>query len=658
MLGDYTLYPFMHLPNCQLHEQGVDGITCVDTYKKIIALRVYFAITILNFIFIVFTTLYFVYRLLSANWSIPPSDILSATNQNISKQWRVYSLKKRDIFGSVLGAIGHLIFSTTVLLYQVFVNKFSCDIFLWGPVVGFFIWTYALLWRAYRLHLLIRVNELQQRYHVRNAASYNSRGEKINDESTAASINKNDKDYSWFMRHKDALNVSTRHHILVCSFFLIIIICIITLAESLAIWSDGYSRCEIYMGNYMVSAFVAFFFFVIVPSIFWFLRTDEDAHGVRKEIWVTVAVGIPCSILCIIWQIVFDYPTSKHPAGVRGVFGPCNWLIILTTTNHVVSTIFPVFKTLTIDKNNKSACRQLNKKYKRSWIKRSYIFQKLFCPKNQQRMQSTTTLGHSTAISGHRWELTIEYLYHALSDPEQLTILKTWAVKDFSVENILFYDRYLNLVKQLNQSRSVLNNTDKLVLPAEPNGNQLQNIIYSRQSDTLSKPNEELLSIPFNSDQIPQLVNIYNTFIVDQAPLQVNISYKARSVIDKIMGPLSKQYRNNLSVPGPSTQSDIPYFLQFTEPYDAFNHPSITSKTKSSEALTISTTITDLVIIQEKEKSELTTTDNETIAGDSVTTPSSLTLQVFEQARKEVFWNIFSGLFPKVVEAYSIHSHE
>lgn len=638
MSGDYNLYPFMQLPDCQLHEQ-VQDLTCEDAYKKIISLRVYFAIVILNFIFVVSTTVYFIYRLLTANWSIPPSDMLSVTNETISKRWRLYSLRKREIFGSVLGAIGHLIFSTTVFLYQVFVNSFSCDIFLWGPMVGFLIWTYALVWRAYRLHLLIRVNELQERYNTRNAASYDSCGEKVvGTKSTAASISNGDKDYTWFMRHKGALNLSTKYQIVISSFFLIFITCIITLAEALGIWSDGRSSCKIYMGNYMVSALVAFFFLVIVPFIFWFLRNDDDAHGMRKEIWITVAVGIPCSVLCVVWQIAFDYPTSKNPAGIRGVFGPCNWLVILTTTNHIASTIMPVFKTLTIDDNKSSVYsghKRRREKCKLLPFKNKQILKKLFLFKNWQRKQST--LEESNENNVYEWELTVESLYHALSNPKQIAILKNWAVKDFSVENILFYDRYLNLVKQLYQSQVVDTNKPSSPLAEPTNVNSdLRTSMYSNDSDTPSKPSEELLNIPFNFDQIPQLVDIYNTFIIDQAPLQVNVSYKAKSTVEKIMGSLAKEYRNTLArPPGPSMQSSIPYFSQTAEPCDTFDQqPYSAFKTKSCEGLITSTTISTSRVTSENE---------------------ALTLRVFEQVRKEVFWNIFSGIFPKVVEAYNMN---
>ncbi|KAG2201958.1 hypothetical protein INT47_000497 [Mucor saturninus] len=502
-------------------------------------------------------------------------------------------------------------------------------------MVGFFIWTYALVWRAYRLHLMIRVNELQGRYHDRNAASYNSRGEKIRFKTTAASIHKSDKDYDWFMRHKVALNFSSRHHIFICSFFLLVIICVIALAESFALWYHGRSHCEIYMGNYMTSAIVAFFFLVIVPFVFWLLRNDGDAHGMRMEIWVTVAVGIPCCILCIVWQIAFEYPTSRNPAGVRGVFGPCNWLVILTTTNHVATSIMPVFKTLSIDDKNSMVSVRKRRDQWISTLKKKLSLDKLLVNLYQQNHQSTTTPESSSKNGGHDWELTVESLYHALNDPEQIDILKNWAVKDFSVENVLFYDRYLSLVKQLVQSR--VEDTDSF---------------SSNQSDTLANPSEELLKIPFSSDQIPQLVEIYNTFIVDQAPLQVNISYKARSDADKVMRPLAREYRNNPLTPGPSVQSGIPYFLQTPRPCDDGNflgHPTCSmSKTESCEDLTTSSASAEPVTLVQ-EKPELTTTDSETASKDPPT------LQVFEKVRREVFWNIFSGLFPKVVEAHNTH---
>ncbi|KAG2231048.1 hypothetical protein BDF21DRAFT_426912 [Thamnidium elegans] len=644
---EYTLTPFLPLPNCDLHEQqDVSRVPCEELHAKIIALRVYFVLIVLNLIFVVFTTCYFIYRLYTCR-NVSPLDMACATNENISKQWRIYSLKKRNIFGSILGALGHLIFVTAVLIYQVVITPFTCDIFLWGPVVGFLIWVYALIWRTRRLHLLIRINELQRKYHLRSTQLCDSKDEKL----VAESIKKDDKDYKWFMKHKGALNKGNGHHIFVFCGVVVLVTSIIVLAEYLGIWIDGISRCEIYVGNYIILGMVLVFFAVVVPFIFWYLRNDEDTHGIRKEIWVTVAVGVPCSIICIVWQTVFEYPTGKNPAGIRGIFGPCNWLIILTTTNHIMTIVLPVFKTLSLERPDKSKNSCIGTKgtcNKLSWVYKFWPSNQLLFKDNKDKM-STNTLGHSMARSGYKWELTVESLRQALNDPDQLSILKSWAVKDFTVENILFYDRYLNLIKQLKQqiSNGTLLQDHKQLMEGgcTISRRQSQASIIS-QSRTLFNSEDDILSIPIEPYLIPQVIDFYNTFIVDQSPLQVNITHKARSEIETALRPLCKKM--NLKSNTNTEHPGIPDFLQssfynYQAPFDMISY----------ETFSI-----DRFSFNDEKKDTTTPCLSTSESSIQALTGGQLTVRIFEQARKEVFWNIFSGLFPKIVESYNMHSND
>ncbi|KAI9270180.1 hypothetical protein EDC94DRAFT_340628 [Helicostylum pulchrum] len=643
----YTLTPFLPLPNCDLHEQlGGSRVPCEEMHAKIIALRVYFVLVVLNLLFVVFTTFYFIHRLFICRNVPPLLDMTCATNENISKQWRIYSLKKRNIFGSILGALGHLIFVTTVLIYQVVITPFSCDIFLWGPVVGFLIWVYALIWRTRRLHLLIRINELQRKYHVRTTPLYDTKGEYL----VAQSIKKDDKDYKWFMKHKGVLSKGNKHHIFVFCCVVVLVTSIIVLAEYLGIWIDGISRCEIYVGNYIILGMVLVFFAVVVPFIFWYLRDDEDAHGIRKEIWVTVAVGVPCSIICIIWQTVFEYPTGKNPAGIRGLFGPCNWLIILTTTNHIMTIVLPVFKTLYLERPEKTkfSCIRINRTFNLSWLYNIFPTNRLLCNKDNKGKMSTNTLGHSMARNGHKWELTVESLLQALNDPDQLSILKSWAVKDFTVENILFYDRYLDLLKQIKNSAQL--SADHTQLMEESGSNisrrQSQTTSLISQSRTLSNNSEQdILSIPIEPYLTPQVIDFYNTFIVDQSPLQVNITHKARTEIEAALAPLCRKMNLKINT-NTEHHPGIPAFLQSSfyhyhqaPPFDMTFYETFCSN-------------------NDEEKDKITPCLSTCESSMQSLAGPSLTIQIFEQARKEVFWNIFSGLFPKVVESYNIRASD
>ncbi|CEP20041.1 hypothetical protein [Parasitella parasitica] len=559
MTIDY-LNPFMSLPDCansiEHYNHDPGALSCDDLHRKIIALRVYFALIVLNFLFVVISTIYYIYRNVSAKWAQTSEPTINLNNQTILKQWQTYSLKKRGLFGTILGAIGHLIFSTTVLLYQVIVTSFTCEVYLWGPITGLYIWTYAIVWRTIRLHLLFRLNQLQQRFGDHNISE--------------------DKEYQWFMHHRGR---ATRYHLFTFLFSCFIIAMIIIIVECASIRINGTSQCQFYWGNYVVLSMVVFFFIVIFPFIVWHLRGNADAHGIRRELWVTMGVGVPCFVLFIVWQVLFEYPTDSKPAGTRGIFGPSNWIIIVTTTSHVMSVIMPLFKTLPIDKQSRR---------KSSTTKDGF-----HSNPTDKDCSPTTTIPNQTL------ELTTESLSSALTDPPMLRVLQSWAVKDFSVENILFYDRYLHLLQNV---------------PAEPNNN--------------------ILDTPLGTDQLGDAVKFYNTFIADQSPLQVNVSYRARSTADKAMEPLvHQQHRKH-----PMIEYDIPFITPIN---DTYIHSSPIELISSYSSHTLKRTAS---------------ADISSSSTARFSDAPKITLQAFEPVRSEVFWNIFSGLFPKIVAAYNSES--
>ncbi|GAA5808027.1 hypothetical protein MFLAVUS_001409 [Mucor flavus] len=444
------------------------------------------------------------------------------------------------------------------------------------------------------------------------------------------------------MKHKDALSKGNKHHIFVFCCVVVLVTSIIFLAEYLGIWIDGTSRCELYVGNYIILGMVLVFFSIVAPFIFWYLRDDEDAHGIRKEIWVTVAVGVPCSIICIIWQTVFEYPTGEAPAGIRGLFGPCNWLIILTTTNHIMTIVLPVFKTLSLERPDKteSSCNRI---FNLSWFYRICPTNRLLCKDNKDTM-SKNTLGHSMARSGYKWELTVESLLQALNNPDQLSILKSWAIKDFTVENIIFYDRYLNLIRQLKQQLS--NGDHKQLIEGSSNisRRQSQASIIS-QPRTLFNSDQDILSIPIGPKLLPQVIDFYNTFIVDQSPLQVNITHKARTDIEAVLAPLCEKMnlKLNTNTEHPGTSAFLQTsFYNCQAPFDMTSYETFSIDRFSSN-----------------DKKDMMTPRLSTCESSfQAFNGRPLTIQNFEQARKEVFWNIFSGLFPKIVEFYNMHSND
>lgn len=636
MRGLYGLNPFMQLPVCDENYNVAQhgDIQCYDYRKKITSLRIYFALTILNFVFITLTTAYFIYRHFLATCSNLVFNEFSATNRNISRQWQFYSLKKKGMFGTVLGATGHLIFSTTVLIIQVVVTTYTCDIYLWGPALGLYLWIHAIIYRTYRLHFLIRLNNLGQKFLRQSSMKFSSRDENnINLNLQEKSINEDDKDYEWFMKHKDDVKIDISRQIFYVCTSVTIFLIIVALVETLSIWVNGTSHCDFYMGNYLIFAVAISFFAIAVPFIFWYLRNDGDAHGIRREIWISFTVAVPCFIMCIIWQSVFEYPSDSKPAGVRGVFNSSNWVVIVTTTYHILTVILPVFKTLSI--------KTIKKKNPTENCEKSCCQCKPFVV-SRHRTDSSASLQNHICHGTHHWELNVESLKAALSDPEALKVLKHWAVKDFSVENILFYERYLQLVKDCTLYQSVAKDATH---PLDKKDSDY----YGFSSSVTSLIFKDVIHIPLSPYQIPDLLNFYDTFIRDHSPLQVNISYKARSEVDSALAPLVKTSGKRTKTETQASQSGvIPYFLQ----------PSagvIENASTFLDAENIDKTFEiNLLSAQLSTYSSQLYSPNDDIAASG---NNKVALEVLEVARKEVFWNIFTGIFPKVVEAYDACSN-
>jgi hypothetical protein len=622
MLFDVVITPFQPLPDCSTTDFDYGDFNCTSLYNKIISMRVYFAAILLNFVFIVTTTCYFIYRMLKAKWT----NYGDICQDNISKQWQEYSLKKRGLFGSVLGAIGHLIFSTTILFYQTLVEPWTCDVYLWGPMLGFYTWTYAIIWRSVRLYVLIRLSNLQKRY-LRTPFQANDPRKDPNDD-----------DYKWFIKQRDRLNINTSHHIYIYSITIVLLIVIIVLAETLSISAGGYSRCSLDWGNNMIMGLVIFFFVVVVPAIGWLLKDYEDAHGIRLEIWVTLLVGIPCFVAFIIWQCVFESPNLSTNS-VRNLFGPGNWILFVTTTNHIMSILLPTVKTLSIQRKSKT--KPNRKKHNSTVVQKARNVCRLSMlrppePKNAGPSMPILSSLSLPSLGRNPLRLTTESLEENLCDPYMRGVLREWAIKDFSVENVLFYEFYLNLVQKVHhyKTKDTLNkiNNDKLQViesqeqlkPSRPV--ELRSTSYTPSSfdssstlspkDIFSIPTPQDINTSFPLDAIPEFLDFYNTFIKENAPLQVNISHKAREKIDQVFKPL------NLTSPPYAfdIKSSPPFFETLSSSFP--NSP-------------------------QDEKKDMFNIDM------SAMNSICMSLQLFEAARKEVFWNIFAGVYPKVVDAYS-----
>ncbi|KAI8148841.1 hypothetical protein BJV82DRAFT_200370 [Fennellomyces sp. T-0311] len=545
--------------------------TCVRHREMIRASRIYFIITCINFIFVVVTTAIFVCIAHNAphNYYTSPPDPQRPGRRRLFRRWQRTSLQRRSIFGTALGACGHLVFSSAALLSQTFYGEATCELYMWGVIMGFYTWIYALCWRAYRLYFLIRLNSLKTRYASRHG------GEQ------PRPCSETDRQHKWLMRNVDCRAIRVARPLAMYMMFFVIIVIVCVLFETKRL------TCEDRWGVCILLSFVGFFIFIVAPSLMWRLKGYNDAHGIRNEILIDVVAGVIFSILTLVWYLKLNRPRPRFGPHYR-YFAPRTWLVFFTTTAHLTSVVWPIWQLIP------------------EWRKSRHD--------SEVPASAVASADESDADTG--LQQTPETLERLLRDPVAAGSLVRLAVQDFSSENVLAYKEYLRLVDCLQTQKygrvikrfSQRFHSSATTLVGEANSEE---------------KNDDLLRLPIESPRLlDDFTNFYDTYIRQGAPLQVNISYKARSELDSFFKRrLSHSYDEGETV---------------TDLITPWSH-------KPAPLLPVHTSRTTRL-----------SWGSETLFPryPSSTPEPQLTLAKFEPARNELFWNIFASVFAKYIRSH------
>lgn len=424
-----------------------------------VAGRIYLSIAVFNGVMVILTTAAFVYFAITGK----------ANN----------TLQKRSVTGTTLGAVGHFLFSTAILMAPATNDPIECELTSWGMYVGFYTWIFAFFIRAYRLKTLFRLNQLKVKY-LRMTNS---------ERETCI----NDKDYRWYLENFNNAKRTLLKPYIAYLMGLTIIVCVYAPISAM----EG---CSATRAVITLIVYFSFFTVVLVPFLMYYLKDNCDANGIRAEIRAVSIVGVPMFIMYMLFLFVLDPRRVLYGHFRRVVFLPVNWLLFLTALAHFITVVIPVIRYLPIQNVY--------------WIKaRSWI--EHHCRLNRRRTLLSTSF---------RPELTIESLERCLLNPQLILQLQDLAIRDFSSENTLFYERYLELEYQLQQEFNT--------------GTKWINTYLKK------KPILDLLSIPVPQKMYPQFIQFYETFIQEDATSQVNISYRARTVADTVFEYVYSHYRS------------------------------------------------------------------------------------------------------------------
>lgn len=593
-----TISPFFRLPNCS-NEKDVSSFHyyihvpptlvsndntqydyCIMDYKKIIASRIYFSVALVNIVFVVMSTALFIY--FAVNTRIEPWFTMGPIDEAQPKYrrlWRRNTLNRRSIFATTLGATGHLIFSTIVLMSEAFYTESSCKAAVWGVIFGFYTWIFAFSWSAYRLHFLIRLHALKTLYAMTKTgrASISSSNNNNNTMPSDQQVTSSDRDYRWFLRNRECKKLTVSRAMVWYFVFLVPVFAVLVPIHVYGA-KEGVSFCESRWTIYPIVGYVTFFFVIVAPIICWKLRGKQDAHNIRNEIILNIVIGVPLFVLTLVWFGFYGRRLSS-PTGdyFRFFFPPRMWIVAYTTAAHVISVIVPLCY-LVIEKCHPTSPADRSQ---------SSI---LVRPNRQQQLL----------------EATPETLENELRKAEALNKMGQLAVKDFSSENVLFYQSYLELL-------------DKVEARGQPSSTTTVYPLQQQQQQQTFWTNKNLsMHVPIDQSLLHDFFDFYCNYICEGAPLQVNITYRARSQVDAAFETLKNKR-------GKSDQasSAIRNFYHDKEP----RLPSFATDSNSNV----------------RSGNQAAATATGTIQ------PDQITLAVFETARKEVFWNIFGSVFPKYV---------
>lgn len=746
--------PFTHSWDCnnenELRDHFGRNLTaafqhCMLDRRMIHAARIYFSIGIVYAVFVIISTIMFVvfatsgierpyyqYAMLSA--SSAPSTTSNRKRRRLQRmrllhRWKRNSLRKRSIFGTTFGAVGNLVFCTSVFMSQAFYNEHSCEVYLWGVCIGFYTWFFAFFWRAYRLWFLIRLNDLKARFG--GDVLMSSGASTITSHSGGSSVSLyDDKDYRWFMKNKDGHLLNTSRPFALYVLFLLVIVIILAIVEVRG-FHNNVMECEGAWGIYVVVSFTAFFLVLVGPITAFCLRKYKDSYGIRNEIMVDIAVGIPCFVLTIVWYVIFGArvvtPWGEY---FQTYFAPRNWLLFFILASHIMTIVIPLLhlssqwhhvhqgKTNSVEGSSQPP----------SLASSSNLPASISNNDNNTDNRNNTRLSirrrHRTTCLRQTPE-TLEYL---LESPDTNEELMRIAIQDFDSENVVFYKHYLKLVDRLHkavihQRRRSLSSSNvadtsvpplhrssltrissnaTLVVPPErahcrdtndelsgPTGrpdHPMITIVPPPCIHTVNRSNAKskksgsstLISTIAENDGIydmiiqdndiaQEFVDLYRTYIVEGAPLQVNVSHRARKGLDQVLLP---RIQSPLNASNVSTTWKIPWSSKqqqqqllnctLTETADSLKKtPSIVSdlSTKSNGSLIsrlrLSWCSKSVFPAPLDYNNAAVINMSAADSAQEKSPPVQLTLGMFEPVRNEVFWNIFAGVFPKYVNEYN-----
>lgn len=361
---------------------------CEYARDTILITKIYFSITVINSIYVIFTTALFIYRAKSVR----------SDNDRFAIDERRKQLSKRYLPALVVGAIGNLMVSSIFTVIQGLNGCLYCPLLMYLSCYGYLLWTTSYFWRAYYLRFKFKLDRAKLQL-----ASGQSKEER-----------------EWFLRNKDQHAISTTRFVKV-----ILVVIILAFIPLILIHRFYYGfedvaayDCATKAGTIVLVCFVSFFSCVMTPALILSIRKFSDAHNVRNELIVIGCISVPTSIMYVIWITVIPPAFNPYGPRIRLYWGSINWIVVQQVVAHFISVTYPLLASYGLCGSAK------------------YI----------RRSSSSIT---DTSAPHRIFECTMSSLEYIVRQPELLDKMREVAVQDFSAEYVLFCEQYQILEAQV-----------------------------------------------------------------------------------------------------------------------------------------------------------------------------------------------------------------
>ncbi|KAK9723048.1 hypothetical protein K7432_002203 [Basidiobolus ranarum] len=333
-------------------------------------------------------TLQKIYYPLTIAWNF----ILISTTILFIMQHDSPAIRYRSITLSVFMVIGNSLVTTLYLGREPTYDQFPCFVNIWVSSVGMPLWLTAVAGRFARLAFLYHFSQAKL---VAGQGSQNSNDhyiditpkEKMTSSPTLV------LDQSWYYKHREKF--TTKYIVKLISGALALQLALTLLVQ--AFTTKFQITPTIALGNCLVGwEFIpiyltsAFYVFVLCPLFISWLRGVNDAYGIKRELMADFTLGVIAFMLYVVFAAL---PALKD---VIRLFPAAHWSVVALMISHVFSIILPTIDAI----------------------------------RGTDRQSSNSSMASFESM---------------LEDPQQFEIFKRFSLRDFSVENALFYEQMMRL---------------------------------------------------------------------------------------------------------------------------------------------------------------------------------------------------------------------